>query len=88
MGAFFNAILHAQPEFSFHVIFNNTFRQGFAAREFINLGNRLAIRHPFVPQVLGLVIVDVMALVTLSNWLMPGSPRASRFFKCVPGPMY
>ena len=53
-------ILHAQLEFSFHDIFNNTFRQGFAAGESINLGNHLAIGDPFVLQVLGLVIVDVM----------------------------
>ena len=30
-----NTILHAQLEFSFHDIFNNTFRQGFAAGELI-----------------------------------------------------
>ena len=64
-GLFFNAILHAQPEFSFHDIFNNTFRQRFAAREFINLGNRLGIRHSFVLQILGLVIVDVMGFGNL-----------------------
>ena len=40
--------LHAQPEFGFHNIFNNTFRQGFAAGELINLGNHLAIGHPFI----------------------------------------
>ena len=52
--------LHVQPEFVFHNIFNNTFRQGFAAGELINLGNHLAIGHPFILLVLGLVIVDVM----------------------------
>ena len=31
----FDTILHAQLEFSFHDIFNNTFRQGFAAGELI-----------------------------------------------------
>ena len=31
----FNTILHAQLEFSFHDIFNNMFRQGFAAGELI-----------------------------------------------------
>ena len=52
--------LHAQPEFGFHDIFSNTFRQGFAAGELINLGNHFAIGHPFIFQVLGLVIVYVM----------------------------
>ena len=52
--------LHAQPEFGFHNIFNNTFRQGFTAGELINLGNHLAIGDPFVLQVPGLVIVHVM----------------------------
>ena len=56
----FNKILHAQLEFSFHDIFNNTFRQGFAAEELINLGNHLAIGCPFIFQVLGLAIVNVM----------------------------
>ena len=55
-----NKILHAQLEFSFHDIFNNTFRQGFAAEELINLGNHLAIGCPFIFQVLGLAIVNVM----------------------------
>ena len=60
-GTFFNTILHAQLEFSFHDIFNNTFRQGFAAWELINLVNRLAIGGPFVLQVLCLAIVNVIA---------------------------
>ena len=57
----FNTIfLHAQLELSFHDIFNNTFRQGFAAGELINLGNHLAIGSPLVFQVLSLAIVNVM----------------------------
>ena len=56
----FFVCLHAQPEFGFHNIFNNTFRQGFAVGELINLGNHLTIGDPFIVQVLGLVIVDVM----------------------------
>ena len=56
----FTTILHAQLEFSFHDIFNNAFRQGFAAGELINLGNHLAIGDPFVLQVPGLDIVHVM----------------------------
>ena len=60
MGDFFNTILHAQLEFSSHDIFNNTFRQGFAAGELINLGNHLAIGSPLVFQVLSLALVNVM----------------------------
>ena len=55
----FNTILHAQLEFSFHGIFNNTFRQGFAAGELI-LPIIPAIGGPFIFQVLGLAIVNVM----------------------------
>ena len=50
MGEFFNTTFHAELEFSFHDIFNNTFRQGFAAEELINLGNHLAIGSPFIFQ--------------------------------------
>ena len=54
----FNTILHAQLEVSFRDISNNTFLQGFAAGELINLGKHLAIGGPFVFQVLGLAIVN------------------------------
>ena len=47
-------ILHAQSQFGFHNASDNPFRQGFTARELINLGNHLAIRHPFVLQGLAL----------------------------------
>ena len=52
--------LHAQSEFGFHNVSNNAFRQGFAAGEFINLGNHLAISLLFIFQVLGFIIVHVM----------------------------
>ena len=80
--------LHAQSEFSFHNASNNALCQVFAARELINLGNHLAIRRPFVFQSLGFIIVDVMRF---SNPVQPVDariPRANRFFKWVPGPMY
>ena len=56
----FNTILHAQLEFSFHDIFNNTFSLGFAAGELNNFGNHRAVGGPFVLQVLGLAIVNVV----------------------------
>ena len=52
--------LHAQSEFSFHNVFDNTFRQAFTAGELFNLGNHFTIRVPFVFQGLGLVIVHVV----------------------------
>ena len=55
-----NTILHAQLEFSFHNIFDDTFHQGFTAWSFIDLGNHLVIDSPFILQVLGFAIVGVM----------------------------
>ena len=52
--------LHAQSQFGFHNASHNTLRQGFTTRELINLGNHLAIRHPFIFQGLGFIIVHVM----------------------------
>ena len=72
---------HAQSEFVFHNASNNAFRQGFAARELINLGNHLAIRRPFVFQILGFIIVDVMGF---SNPVQPvdaGIPTGQSFFQ-------
>ena len=84
----FNTILHAQLEFSFHDIFNNAFRQGFAAGELINLGNHLAIGDPFVLKVPGLVIVHVMGFGNPVKLVDAWIPAGNRFFKSVPGPMY
>ena len=53
--------LHAQSEFGLHNASNNAFRRGFAAGEFINLSNHLAISLPFIFQVLGFIIVNVMS---------------------------
>ena len=52
--------LDAQSEFGFHNASDNALRQGFAAGEMINLGNHLAISHPFIFQILGITIVNVM----------------------------
>ena len=80
--------LHAESKFSFHNASHNTLGQVFTAGELINLGNHLAIRGPFVFQILGFIIIHVMGF---SNPVQPvdaGIPRANRFFKWVPGPMY
>ena len=73
--------LHAQSEFGFHNASNNAFRQVFAARELINLGNHLAIRGPFVFQILGFIIINVMGF---SNPVQPvdaGIPTGQSFFQ-------
>ena len=73
--------LHAQSEFGFHNASNNALCQVFAARELINLGNHLAIRRPFVFQILGFIIVDVMGF---SNPVQPvdaGIPTGQSFFQ-------
>ena len=81
MLSFMGLGLHAQSEFGFHNASNNAFRQVFAARELINLGNHLAIRRPFVFQILGFIIVDVMGF---SNPVQPvdaGIPTGQSFFQ-------
>ena len=73
--------LHAQSEFSFHNVFDNTFRQAFTAGELFNLGNHLAIGRPFIFQSLGLVIIHVM---NFSNPVQPidaGIPTGQAFFQ-------
>ena len=74
-------VLHAQSEFGFHNASNNAFRQVFAAWELINLGNHLAIRGPFVFQILGFIIVDVMGFSNPVQPVNAGIPTGQSFFQ-------
>ena len=74
-------VLHAQSAFGFHNASNNAFRQGFAAGEFVNLGNHLAISLPFIFQVLGFIIVDVMGFGNPVQPVDAGIPTGQSFFQ-------
>ena len=73
--------LHAQSEFGFHNASDNALSQVFAARELINLGNHLAIRCPFVFQILGFVIVNVMSFGNPVQPVNTGIPTGQSFFQ-------
>ena len=73
--------LHAQSEFSFHNASHNALCEGFAARELINLGNHLAIRGPFVFQILGFIIVNVMRFGNPVRPVDAGIPMGQSFFQ-------
>ena len=81
MLSFMGLGLHAQSEFGFRNASNNVFRQAFATREFINLGNHLAISLPFIFQVLGFIIVDVMGFGNPVQPVDAGIPTGQSFFQ-------
>ena len=72
--------LYAQLEFGFHNASDNALRQGFAAGELSYLGNHLAIRHPFIFQILGFIIVNVMRFGNPVQPVDAGIPTGQSFF--------
>ena len=71
------------PSRSLVFIMRLTMRSGrlLRAREFINLGNHLAISLPFIFQVLGFIIVDVMGFGNPVQPVDAGIPTGQSFFQ-------